>query len=320
MESFYKTPNPKKKKLKSSLDLTTVPSLTALCGSPHYGILWGGNVWINDHHTITLLTDNGCYGNSVMNRHSTNQDSRLSLCEEKEETGRECDVIKEDQPFIDKGEVPDREPPNKKPKLCNNEEIDGGFYNDIILNSRSYHTLFQEEAFYLIQKSCLSIKNINGEILTIRDIWRKMMEYDDMFIVKYPAYEYFRDKGWVPKCGTKFGVDYLLYEKGPMYNHSSYSVIMCQEHTQSEPTATGSDDTIQDGRPSTGYLTWQDVIAAGRVNEGAKKEIVICYINNIDEQLYKDGNWLTNSDITINVEVKCIVTKRWLIEKDRQLL
>ncbi|CAJ0868179.1 13528_t:CDS:2, partial [Entrophospora sp. SA101] len=36
----------------------------------------------------------------------------------------------------------------------------------------------------------------------------------------YVAYHYFRSLGWVVRCGMKFGVDYVLYEKGPPFKHS----------------------------------------------------------------------------------------------------
>ena len=335
MESFYKPPKPKKKRLKASLDMTVAPSLTVLSNSSIYGIMWGGNVWINDKNTIRLLTDNGCYGNSVMSRHSLSTDQNVSKdnggCGVTEEEPVNTSLLKESESCSsdprsdnDYNIITRGSPPNKKPKLCNNDEMDG-FLNDIMLNTASYHILYQEEAFHLIHKSCLIVKNVNGIILSIKDIWRKMVEYDEKFVVKYPAYEYFRNEGWVPKCGTKFGVDYLLYERGPMYNHSSYGVTVIEEDItnngkiQASDYDTGKDGCQRDTQTDSKKMqkTWHDVLGTGRVNEGAKKELVVCCVSNKDKQLHKEGDWLTNSDVTVNTGVKCVVVKRWLVEKDR---
>ncbi|CAJ0627487.1 13947_t:CDS:2 [Entrophospora sp. SA101] len=74
---------------------------------------------------------------------------------------------------------------------CNN--IGGGS------GSKEYLHLTTEEAFFL----CFGIESLNV--------------YDKN---EYVAYHYFRSLGWVVRCGMKFGVDYVLYEKGPPFKHS----------------------------------------------------------------------------------------------------
>jgi tRNA-splicing endonuclease subunit Sen2 len=43
---------------------------------------------------------------------------------------------------------------------------------------------------------------------------------DNPFIVNYVAYHHYRSLGWTVKSGLKFCVDYLLYKRGPAFDHA----------------------------------------------------------------------------------------------------
>ena len=43
---------------------------------------------------------------------------------------------------------------------------------------------------------------------------------DNPFIVNYVAYHHYRSLGWIVKSGVKFCVDYLLYKRGPVFDHA----------------------------------------------------------------------------------------------------
>lgn len=43
---------------------------------------------------------------------------------------------------------------------------------------------------------------------------------DNPFIVNYVAYHHYRSLGWTIKSGIKFCVDYLLYKRGPVFDHA----------------------------------------------------------------------------------------------------
>jgi len=43
---------------------------------------------------------------------------------------------------------------------------------------------------------------------------------DNSFIVNYVAYHHYRSLGWTIKSGLKFCVDYLLYKRGPVFDHA----------------------------------------------------------------------------------------------------
>ncbi|KAL6624178.1 hypothetical protein LY90DRAFT_291981 [Neocallimastix californiae] len=91
-----------------------------------------------------------------------------------------------------------------------------------------YLQLELEEAFFLkYALNCISIK-YNQKVLNINDCWnlfrRNINDPSDPFILKYVAYHYYRSQGWIVKEGLKYGVDYVLYQKGPMFSHSEYAI------------------------------------------------------------------------------------------------
>ena len=69
---------------------------------------------------------------------------------------------------------------------------------------------------------------------------------DDKFLLNYAFYHKARSDGWVPRVGLKFGVDWLLYHKGPAFDHAEYGVVVLpsyghpwwEEHGQETPQPT----------------------------------------------------------------------------------
>lgn len=84
-----------------------------------------------------------------------------------------------------------------------------------------------EEAFFL--QSTLGVLEIVdaglSRALTGEETWRKFLNAKPKFVVTYSTYLHFRSKGWVPKCGVKFGGDFVLYRVGPQFYHAQY--VMC---------------------------------------------------------------------------------------------
>ncbi|GMM38947.1 tRNA splicing endonuclease subunit [Saccharomycopsis crataegensis] len=45
---------------------------------------------------------------------------------------------------------------------------------------------------------------------------------NEKFLLDYAVYHHYRSHGWCVRSGVKFGVDFLLYEKGPPISHAQY--------------------------------------------------------------------------------------------------
>ena len=353
------------------------------------GMLWGGSVWVTDREFAKLLIENGCYGNSMGSRLSLDVTSSDSSKKSLEELGsssehspnkeghfldmpsyptvRSEDASAYEELASNRGSPPTEDgPPRKKQRLQHTKSSTALLLDSVLLNIGSCHHLLLEEAFYLAQRSCLIVHTADGLLMSIEDLWRKMIECDVNLSIKYLAYECFRSKGWVPKCGMKFGVDYLLYKGGPMYFHSSFGVIVRDmalekmeqevggadtaskvggsemEAAEMKGTETGTvkmggveiekckggagslqaDDVSFCSEQSfhgKGTLSWKDVLSASRVNEGAKKDLIICYVRRKWECPLISGNECLLSIGSDCHNIKCLVTKRWLIDKDRLL-
>ncbi|OCK86745.1 uncharacterized protein K441DRAFT_597901 [Cenococcum geophilum 1.58] len=54
---------------------------------------------------------------------------------------------------------------------------------------------------------------------------------DDPFLLRYVVYHHFRSLGWVVRPGVKFAVDYLLYNRGPVFSHAEFAVMIIPSYS-----------------------------------------------------------------------------------------
>ncbi|CAJ1051233.1 tRNA-splicing endonuclease subunit Sen2 [Xyrichtys novacula] len=130
------------------------------------------------------------------------------------------------------------------------------------LTLTEYLQLSLEEAFFLVYSlGCLSVY-LNQEPLSILQLWQTFRSLRPDFISSYAAYQHFRSKGWVPKTGggAKYGVDLMLYRKGPPFYHASYSVVI--ERVDDEFRGSGL-------RP----FSWCSLAALNRITSNVSKVI-----------------------------------------------
>jgi tRNA-intron endonuclease len=92
-------------------------------------------------------------------------------------------------------------------------------------NAQGDKTIFmQEEALYLAEKGKAEIKEKEKRI-SIKEIVKRLSERD---LAKYIVYKDLREKGYVAKDGTKFGGDFIVYDKGkvPGKDHSTWVCLV----------------------------------------------------------------------------------------------
>ena len=105
--------------------------------------------------------------------------------------------------------------------------------------------LGSEEAFYLANE--VKLLNVypstdDTQCYTADELWKKLCSACPRFPFTYSVYRHYRRKGWVPKSGLKFGVDFILYKDDPESYHSSYAILVHEilpEREHSFPNATG---------------------------------------------------------------------------------
>lgn len=57
------------------------------------------------------------------------------------------------------------------------------------------------------------------------------LQPDDPFMISYTVYHHFRSLGWVIRSGVKFGTDYLLYNRGPVFSHAEFAVVVIPSYS-----------------------------------------------------------------------------------------
>lgn len=115
---------------------------------------------------------------------------------------------------------------------------------------------------------------------------------------QYVAYHHYRSKGWCVRSGIKFGCEYLLYRRGPPFQHAEYGIM------------------VLDAEQSNDY-TWYS--SAARVVGGAKKQFVLCYVELLTTEddvcrLWKEGRY---NELFASFKIHEFLYKRWVAGKNR---
>ncbi|XP_033973354.1 tRNA-splicing endonuclease subunit Sen2 isoform X2 [Trematomus bernacchii] len=171
------------------------------------------------------------------------------------------------------------------------------------LSLTEYLQLSLEEAFFLVYSlGCLSVY-LHQEPLSIIQLWRKFRSLRPDFVSSFSAYQHLRSKGWVPKegGGAKYGVDLMLYRKGPPFYHASYSVVIERVDGAFRGSAL---------RP----FSWRSLAALSRITANVSKELMLCYI------IYPAGLSEAELDSPVclsRLSVQEVIVSRWVSSKER---
>jgi len=93
---------------------------------------------------------------------------------------------------------------------------------------------------------------------------------DDPFLVNYAVYHHFRSLGWVPRHGIKFGVDWIIYQRGPVFDHSEFGIMVIPAY--SDPAWEG--DEHEETKRS-----WSWLMGVNRVLSHVLKSLVLVYVD-----------------------------------------
>ncbi len=147
---------------------------------------------------------------------------------------------------------------------------------------------------------------------------------DDAFMLNYVVYHHFRALGWVVRGGVKFGVDYLLYNRGPVFTHAEFAVIILPSY--SDPYWHSDDPTLEYPGGRRGYVEgkleergkWSWLHAVNRVNAQVKKTCVLVYVD-VPPPIAMGG---TGEEKQIHRQLKKyrvreVVVRRWVSNRSR---
>ncbi|KAJ8099968.1 SEN2 subunit of the tRNA splicing endonuclease-like protein [Lipomyces tetrasporus] len=162
-----------------------------------------------------------------------------------------------------------------------------------------------QEAFFLAY--ALDIIDIyddrTGDLVTVPYLLGLLMpdwSPDNSFIVNYVVYHHYRSHGWCVRNGVKFGVDYLLYRRGPPFSHAEFGVIVIPLYSNESKNQLMRRD-------------WYWSSGVNRVVGGVKKTMVLCYVK-VPDCIDK---WHTVEELLKMYEVREVVLRRWIPSRNR---
>lgn len=98
---------------------------------------------------------------------------------------------------------------------------------------------------------------------------------DDPFMLSYTVYHHFRSLGWVIRSGVKFGTDYLLYNRGPVFSHAEFAVIVIPSYNHSYWSETEERKNYTAEKQAR---SWWWLHCVNRVQAQVLKSLVVCYV------------------------------------------
>jgi tRNA-splicing endonuclease subunit Sen2 len=134
---------------------------------------------------------------------------------------------------------------------------------------------------------------------------------DDPFLLSYTTYHHYRSLGWVVRPGTKFGVDFLLYNRGPVFSHAEFAVIIMPSYTHrywNSPGGRGQRRVQED-------QGWWWLHAVNRVQSQVKKTLVLSYVE-VPSPFEIDFEGGIGSVLGC-YRVRDFVVRRWLANRSR---
>ncbi|KAF9877061.1 tRNA-splicing endonuclease subunit [Colletotrichum karsti] len=135
------------------------------------------------------------------------------------------------------------------------------------------------------------------------------LQPDDSFLVNYAVYHHFRSLGWVPRAGIKFGVDWLLYAKGPVFDHAEFGAIVLPSY---------SDRWWKDSDHELPRKTWHWLHGVVRVLSHVQKSLVLVYVDvppppQFDAAMKKGGP----AEVFKLYKIREVMVKRWSSNRNR---
>jgi len=121
---------------------------------------------------------------------------------------------------------------------------------DTDVGNKEHLQLAPEEAFFLAFAvgTLVVLRPESGDRCTTKELFELFRQHsyfpprlpgsasdslapDDPFLVQYAVYHHFRSLGWVVRGGIKFGVDWLLYKGGPVFDHADFGLLVVPEYS-----------------------------------------------------------------------------------------
>ncbi|KAL8847917.1 MAG: hypothetical protein Q9221_007048 [Calogaya cf. arnoldii] len=144
---------------------------------------------------------------------------------------------------------------------------------------------------------------------------------NDPFLLSYVVYHHFRSLGWVVRPGIKFGVDYLLYNRGPVFSHAEFAVIVLPSYSDVYWSSTAELQAVVKKKTKK---SWWWLHCVNRVQAQVKKTLVLAYVEvpppvSGDESIVDDsGDVVDVGGFLKRYRVRELMLKRWTLNRNKE--
>lgn len=197
------------------------------------------------------------------------------------------------------------------------------------LKNEEHLQLSNEEAFFLVYGlGALQVhdhaQNTVISTSSLLDLFRRHSYFpprsnstdlapDDPFLVSYVVYHHYRSLGWIVRSGVKFGVDYLLYNRGPVFSHAEFALVVIPSYDHSYWSET-EDRRIRCAEKQARSWWWLHCV--NRVQAQVRKSLVICYVE-VPPPATDDHDQNDIGALLGRYQVRDITIKRWVPNRTR---
>ncbi|KAK5133902.1 hypothetical protein LTR08_007131 [Meristemomyces frigidus] len=145
---------------------------------------------------------------------------------------------------------------------------------------------------------------------------------DSPFLLAYTTYHHFRSLGWVIRPGVKFAVDYLLYNRGPVFSHAEFGVLVLPAYTHPYwSSAAGLEHRRKGNGGRREGKDWWWLHCVNRVQSQVRKTLVLAFVDvpppycEVAAGEGEGGQGIAG--LLRRYEIREFVVKRWLANRSR---
>lgn len=138
---------------------------------------------------------------------------------------------------------------------------------------------------------------------------------DDPFMLSYVVYHHFRSLGWVVRSGIKFSVDFLLYNRGPVFTHSEFSILILPSYSHAYWKENEERKRYVEGKEKR---DWHWLHSINRVNTQIKKSLVLVYVDIPPPVEAEEEQKIGITGVLGRYGVREMVINRWLYNRQRK--
>jgi tRNA-splicing endonuclease subunit Sen2 len=199
-----------------------------------------------------------------------------------------------------------------------------------VIQEQEHFQLMMEEAFFLAYGlGALTILDpINSSPIHNQDLLRlfrksshfpplanPVLSPDDPFLLNYVVYHHYRSLGWCVRGGAKFSSDFMLYNRGPVFSHAEFAVLIIPSYTD---PYWSSDPFLQNYVKGKERRSWSSLHCINRVISQVKKKLILVYVDvpkPTDVEVEKE---LGIDKVLGKYKVREFVMRRWMSNRERK--